>query len=124
MAYDVIQVEDDGDYREAVQRFLRQNGVSCLGVETLEELISALSTNPAVKVFLLDGIFPAKSGDKPSYNAERAVAEIKHSVSDAAIAFLSTMTNAAAVAEQLKIDYPKKNPETLMSWVKEKLDRH
>ena len=103
MLYDIIQVEDDSDSREFLERFAQRQSLSYLGVGYLDALRDALKEHSA-KVYIVDGSFPdVEGGNEKGNGFVSAIELIRDRYADAQIILHSGQWDTEDHAEELGV---------------------
>jgi len=124
MLYDIMQVEDDEDFRFFLRIEAKRQGMSHLEVGSLNDLEEALKDSSRAKVYVVDGKFPVDLGCQVEFLAPKAAEIIRNFDPESKIMFYS-LSDLSYLAQKFNAEYAGKEtlPRELIEKIKEMIEK-
>ena len=109
--YNIIHIDDNASTISDVGKAATQQSLTYCSADSLDSLDSLLQ-NDSADVFVVDGMFPVRTGEEVQYLAPNAIEKIRARQLSARIVLYSGEEDIAAKAAKLSVDFLRKGGVT------------
>ena len=105
--YNIIHTDDNASTISEVGGAAKRQSLTYCSADSLDSLDSLLQ-NDSADVFVVDGMFPVRTGEEVQYLAPNAIGNIRAKQSNARIVLYSGEEDIAAKAKACSVDFLRK----------------